>query len=66
MFDIFERRRSGWFITFIEELANVDELAPVEEDDAAVEFVAAIVEFCTRISGSDTMKNFLKDCVVQS
>ena len=38
----------------------------MEEDDAAVEFKAAIVEFCTRISGSDTMKIFLKDCKVQS
>ena len=66
MFDIFERRRSGWFITFIEELANVDELAPVEEDGVAVEFVFAIVEFCTEISGSNTMKTFLKDCKIQS
>ena len=66
MFDMFERRRSGWFITFIEELATVDELAPVEEDGAAVEFVFAIVEFCTGISGSDTMKTFLKDCKIQS
>ena len=66
MFDMFERRRSGWFITFIEELANVDELAPVEEDGAAVEFVFAIVEFCTEISGSNTMKTFLKDCKIQS
>ena len=66
MFDIFKRRRSGWFITFIEELANVDELASVEEDGVAVEFVFAIVEFCTGISGTDTMKTFLKDCKVQS
>ena len=66
MFDMFDRRRSGWFITFIEELATVDELAPVEEDGAAVEFVFAIVEFCTGILGFDIMKSFLKDCKIQS
>ena len=60
MFDMFDRRRSGWFITFIEEFVFVDELAPVEEDGAVIEFVFAIVEFSTGISGSDTMKSFLK------
>ena len=38
----------------------------MEEDGAAVEFVFAIVEFCTKISGSNTMKTFLKDCKIQS
>ena len=38
----------------------------MEEDDAAVEFVVAIVEFCTGLSGSDTIKIFLKGCKVQS
>ena len=61
MFDMFDRRRSGWFITFIEEFVFVDELALVEEDGAAVEFVFAIVEFSIGISGSDTMKTFLKN-----
>ena len=38
----------------------------MEEDGVAVEFVFAIVEFCTGISGTDTMKTFLKDCKLQS
>ena len=38
----------------------------MEEDGVAVEFVFAIVEFCTEISGSNTMKTFLKDCKIQS
>ena len=53
MFDIFERRRSGWFITFIVEPEVVEEVAALEFEDAIKEFCTGILE----ISGSDTMKN---------
>ena len=61
MFDIFERRSSGWFITFIVEPKFVEEVVALELEDAMEEFCIGISE----ISGSDTMKKSMLFYVTQ-
>ena len=62
MFDTFERRRSGWFITFIVEPEVVEEVATRELEDAMEEFYTGFSE----ISGFDTMKKSVLFYVTQS
>ena len=53
---MFDKRRSGWFITFVEELKEVEEVAIVELEEAHVELEEAIDELWAWIVFSNTMK----------
>ena len=48
--------RSGWFITFVEEIEEVEEVAIVELEEAIVEPEESIDKLWARSVGSNTMK----------
>ena len=52
-------RRSGWFVTFVEELEEVEEVAIFELEEAIVELEEAIDELWAGIICFDTVK---KNC----
>ena len=49
-------RRSGWFITFVEEIEEVEEVAIVELEEAIVEPEEAVDELWAGSFGFDTTK----------